>query len=135
MSLAYISAVSTRPHDAEWTAAYRRMTPYRNIGGLGNAADDVASAAAGLSRTLNSGAIGAATEILRDPALPLIIGDIAKLHDLEQPTSGAEVPGIGLRRIVKPLHWYVYSVEHPWVLPVAVVAVLAIPFLIGRATR
>lgn len=99
--------------------------------------------------------IKAGTNILEDPALPRVTQLILKLNEIEQrkpapkpvpkpapkpgqkpapkPTAPAKpkVPGIGLSTVVKPLEFYVYTQENSWVIPVAVLGLLAVPFLLG----
>lgn len=83
----------------------------------------------------------AAKYILEDPALGQIGEMIVELHRLEQrrPTvsqpTPPSTPGIGLQRFVLPLKAYVYVRRNPWVLPVGVAALLAIPFLLGRVSK
>ena len=111
-----------------------------------------------LGTSLIKDLLGGANDILSDPALPEVTKLILKLNDLQQAAPvkvtvktpakpgakpvakpvvkqivkpAAKVPGIGLSNIVLPLKAYVYTQEHSWVIPVAIGAVLAIPFLIG----
>jgi hypothetical protein len=72
--------------------------------------------------------------ILDDPALPQVTGIVMDLHRLEQPGGkGDSIKGIGLKRLVTPLKAYRYTRQHSWALPVAMAAVVALPFAIGYA--
>lgn len=73
------------------------------------------------------------TTVLSDPALPQIVGMVAELHAMQPPSApgGAPGAGIGLNSIVKPLEAFVYYKKHTWVLPVAVVALIGLPFILG----
>jgi hypothetical protein len=43
--------------------------------------------------------------------------------------------GLGLRYVVTPLRAAVFAKQNPWTIPVALAAVLGIPFLLGRASK
>lgn len=97
---------------------------------VGNTWDDIVAVGEGVKNVKN--AINPALEIVRDPAFPQIVGMIAELHALEQPSSGPSVPGIGLRHLVPPLGLYVEFRKNPWVIgPLTVGAIIGIPFLLG----
>lgn len=82
-----------------------------------------------------SDVVSAGRFIIEDPALPQIAASIVELHRLEPPSPSAPSagpgPGVGLRNVVPALRAYVYYRRNPWVGPVVIGAVLAVPFLIG----
>ncbi len=75
--------------------------------------------------------------ILSDPYLPTVAGYVIQLHNMEQPSkpsatgSKPSTPGIGLVHVVKPLRIYVWARKNPWVVPVGIIAAIALPMLIG----
>lgn len=92
---------------------------------------------------LASKGVQAATVILEDPYFPKVAGLVLELHQLEQPkrpsAPGASVPapkkGIGLNKVVKPLEMYVQFRRNPIAGYAIIAGVLAIPFLLGRASK
>ena len=85
-----------------------------------------------------SSTVAPAYHVLSDPALPMVAGRISSLHDLEAQQvsketgiSPSKVKGIGLHRMVKPLDAYIWYRRNPWILPVALIGIRAIPFLLG----
>lgn len=86
------------------------------------------------------GILGTSKVILEDPALPEVTAIVLELHKMEQPKvrPGAppppKVPGIGLKNAVKPLKAYRYVMRNKWVLPVAALAILGLPFVAGYMT-
>lgn len=83
----------------------------------------------------------AAALILEDPYFPEVTRRVVRLHELEQKPQRAgqpkpaQVKGIGLKRIVKPLDYYIAYRERPWTGYLALAALLGIPYLLGRASR
>lgn len=80
--------------------------------------------------------------VLEDPALPQVATRLRKLKAIQakRPSlppgtprlpAGQKPPGIGLQATVKPLDAFIYYREHPWILPVGIVAALAVPGVIG----
>lgn len=77
--------------------------------------------------------------VLEDPYLPEIACRINQLHAIEKKTPlppCAKTPpgkrgGIGLRNVAPVLRAYVYAEQHPIVKPVAIAALLGVPFLVG----
>lgn len=82
-----------------------------------------------------SGAVAAASTILQDPALPEVTSLVLQLHAAQPTKGGSTEPGIGLRKFVRPLKFYVYSQQHTWVVPALVVGALAIPYILGRMSK
>lgn len=83
------------------------------------------------------GALKAADQILRDPALPEVTSLVLQLHALEpkNPKTGQPSPGIGLRTVVRPLRAYVAVKKNPILGYAAVAGILAIPFILGRLSK
>jgi hypothetical protein len=90
------------------------------------------------------GLIDATKGIIEDPYLKEAACNISRLKAVTggqypgppcPPTPGSPDPkkGIGLRYAIKPLHMAVYARQNPWVVPLAAVAVLGIPFFLGMA--
>lgn len=86
-------------------------------------------------------------DVLEDPALPVVISQVKAIKKLnvadakrQIPTiTEKDIPGVGLSRFVKPIDAYIYTREHRWVTPTAIVLMLLIPFgigiIIGRVTK
>ncbi len=85
--------------------------------------------------------VEAGKAILDDPALPQVTTLVMRIQRAQQakaaragrPPSTAK--GVGLSSVVKPLELYAYSQERPWVIPALVVGLLALPFMLGRASK
>ena len=86
-----------------------------------------------------SNVISSAGNIASDPYLPevtCLIGQLSAIKSGQTPGACNQTPdglpgGVGLSDAVKPLRWYVYAKQNPWVFPAAVFAVIGLPFLIG----
>lgn len=77
-------------------------------------------------------ALEAGKAILDDPALPKLTGYVIELQKIQQKRGGgAPSKGIGLSDIVTPVRYYVAYQKNRWVLPVAALAILGLPFLLG----
>lgn len=82
-------------------------------------------------------ALQAAGYVIEDPALPEVTKLLLELHALEQKARkpGApppkKEPGIGLKRVVKPLRMYVKARKNPLYGFAIVAGALAVPFLFG----
>lgn len=81
-------------------------------------------------------AAAAATQIINDPALPQIIGDVARLRQLtvdnSTGNSATAEPGIGLSSAVYPLHLYVLYRENPILYgTLALSLLIGLPIFIG----
>lgn len=82
---------------------------------------------------------GQAISVLEDPYLPEMACRVAQLNAIEMKrpvpycpaTPGGKTGGIGLRKVAPVMRAYVYAEQHPIVKPVAVAAVIGVPFLLG----
>ena len=87
-----------------------------------------------LTSTLN-----AAVDVASDPYLPEIVCRIQQLKQVAQnqpvqqctDTPDSVPGGLGLRNAMPVLRGYVYAQQNPWVYPVAILAVLGLPFVLG----
>lgn len=85
--------------------------------------------------------ITTAANVAEDPYLPEVICHADQLVAIEhqkpvpacQEIPAGLVGGAGLRKLVVPLRYLVYAEQNPWVYPVAIAAVLGLPFLLGYA--
>jgi hypothetical protein len=111
----------------------QRLASSGRLSGVADALNTVADTIMGTTHALEAGAIPAATEVLRDPALPEVIRQVTVIKSTEKAGGGG--PGIGLSNVVGPLKVYAATRLHPWLIPVGVVVLLGVPFLIGRATK
>lgn len=95
---------------------------------------DIAKAAPGI--------IDAATGVVQDPYLKEVACNVGRLKALQAgqypgppcpPTPQPVDPkkGIGLQYAITPLHMAVYARQNPVVIPLAIGAVLGVPFLLG----
>jgi len=80
--------------------------------------------------------LDSAKVILEDPALPEITGYILELNRLEQkaPKKGgapSKTKGVGLKRVIVPLKYYVAYRKNPIVGYIAIAAILGLPFMLG----
>lgn len=77
--------------------------------------------------------LNAVTAITTDPALPTVANLVMELRSLEAKgdTTVSTQPGIGLKRIVTPLRYYVTYRRNPILGYAAVAAILGLPFLLG----
>lgn len=84
----------------------------------------------------------AAAAIATDPHLPEVTCQILRLQKIEGgknpgpscpriSTKASPGTGIGLRYATGPLRLFVKTREHPWILPVAVAAILGTAFAVG----
>lgn len=90
-------------------------------------------------------ALKAVSAILDDPYFPEVTKLVLELQEIEKkkrkpsskPTRLGAIPpptkGVGLYRVVKPLRAFIYTQKNPWILPVAIAAMLGLPFLLGYA--
>ena len=90
--------------------------------------------------TQAGGALGTGAKVVSDPYLPEVLCRVDQLAQIEAGarvlTPCVQMPpgrvgGIGLRKVVQPLRAYVYAEQHPWIYPVAIGALVGIPFLLG----
>lgn len=85
------------------------------------------------------GAVGAGAEIATDPYLPETVCHIQQLAQINAGqavqactnTADGLPGGIGLSSLMTPLRAYVYYKQNTWVLPLAILAILGIPFYFG----
>lgn len=85
--------------------------------------------------------VGIAVDLANDPYLPEMICRVGQIRDLNAGRNAAPCAntapnlagGVGLRQFMPGVRAYVYSQQHKWAIPVAVAAVVGIPFLIGYA--
>jgi hypothetical protein len=105
----------------------------RGLGSLTDALTSISNAITGANRALSVGAIPAAADVLADPALPAVIEQVTVLRSLQTSSGGG--PGIGLSNVVTPLKVYVATQRSPWIIPAAVVVLLGVPFMLGRASK
>ena len=76
---------------------------------------------------------------LNDPYASEVACHIGQLSQIKagQTVQGcAEVPsgvpgGVGLDNVAIALRYYVYAQQNPWVIPLAAVGIIGLPFLIG----
>lgn len=75
-------------------------------------------------------ALQGAGAIASDPALGevLLLVNQLKQINASKPSSGG---GVGMADLVTPLRAFVFYEENPWVGPVAIAAILGLPFLLG----
>lgn len=84
-------------------------------------------------------AVGTTFDVASDPYFPETLCHIAQLKQIRSgqaysacAETVANLPGgVGLDKLQLPLRFYVYGRANPWVFPVAIAAVLALPFLFG----
>lgn len=84
-------------------------------------------------------ALGTSFDVASDPYFSETLCHIGQLKQIRagNPYSAcAETPpnlpgGVGLDKLQLPLRYYVYGRANPWVFPVTIAAVLALPFLFG----
>ena len=76
---------------------------------------------------------------IEDPALPQIVQLARKIRSLEPAKPGTaptQTKGLGLRRAVRPLEFYVYARQHKWVFPTIIAsALLGLGLGLGRWTK
>ncbi len=94
------------------------------------------SATGGVQDWISAGKniLSSGANVLQDPALPAVVGLVAELKSIEVSKGvpgAASQPGIGLRAAVSPLSLFVVHKKNPWLAPVAVLAILGIPFFVG----
>ena len=102
------------------TTRYRRRRPLQGLG-------DLASV------------LSTASDVAADPYLPELICRIQQLKNINNGQAVAicaETPegipgGVGIGNLMMPLRGYVYAQQNKWVYPVAILAILGIPFLLG----
>ena len=102
--------------------------------GLSGTLEDILNTITG-TVTAGSTVVSAA----QDPYLPEMLCHIGQLQALDRgqtPGDCAVTPaglpgGVGLYRAMTPMRAYVYAEENKWVYPVAILAVLGLPFLVG----
>jgi hypothetical protein len=80
-------------------------------------------------------------EVIDDPYLPEFACRVDQLYQANHklpiqvcnvpPVAAGPTGGIGLRRVMPVVRAYVYSEQHAWVLPVAAIAAIGLPILIG----
>lgn len=83
--------------------------------------------------------IGTLLSATSDPYLTETICRVGQLKAIENhesvPACATTAPGIGggvgLRKVMPALRAYVYAEQHAWVYPVAAVAVIGFPLMIG----
>lgn len=116
---------------------------HRDLGAVSFA--DIVGTASGAKAVLDKakqyagkagGILDSAKVILEDPALPEITGYILELSQLEQraPKKGgapSKTKGVGLKRIVVPLKYYVAYRKNPLIGYIALAAILGLPFMLG----
>jgi len=86
-----------------------------------------------------SSTITTVADVTADPYFPEVVCHVQQLQQIERGQEPQECPespdglmgGVGLRSAMPGLRAYVEVKKHPWLLPVAIVGVLAIPFLLG----
>lgn len=108
----------------------RRRARRRGRAALGDLASVVASV---------ENAIGTSFDVASDPYFTETLCHIGQLKQIKAGTpysACAETPpgmpgGVGLDKLQVPLRYYVYGRANPWVFPVTIAAVLALPFLFG----
>jgi hypothetical protein len=82
---------------------------------------------------------GTATAVLNDPYLSEAACYVSQLSAIENKTPMPVCPrlppgktgGIGLHKFLPAMRAYVFAEQHPVVKPLAVAAVLGVPFLVG----
>lgn len=82
---------------------------------------------------------GQATAVLSDPYLSEAACYVSQLSAIENKTPmpvcqrlpPGRTGGIGLRKVLPAMRGYVFAEQHPLVKPLAVAAVLGVPFLLG----
>jgi len=78
-----------------------------------------------------------AKSVLEDPALPQVVDRAKKLQAIAKSAPKAagapegSRPGIGLGAAIRPLDLFILYRQKPWILPVGIGAVLAVPALLG----
>lgn len=99
--------------------------------GLAGPLDPLVGAIKKFAPTVGS-ALEAGKAILDDPALPKLTGYVLELKTLQTKRGGgAPTKGIGLSDIVTPVKYYVAFQKNRWIAPVAALAILGLPFLLG----
>lgn len=97
---------------------------------IGDTWDDVANVISGIHSVKD--AAGPVMEILKDPYFPQVVGMLAELHSLEQPSSGSSVPGIGLVHVAGAMKVYVEYRRRPLLVgPLVIGAMVGLPFALG----
>jgi hypothetical protein len=94
-----------------------RRTGYSPVGGIA----DVASVA---------------LKVTNDPYLPKVVSLISEIKSLssDSSSSGPSEPGEGMRKIIKPLEFYVAYKKKPWLGPALIGGVILTIFSFGVAT-
>ncbi len=121
MAYARKSPRSMRPAQFARAAARRRAL------GMGDVVSEIENA------------VTTALSAVSDPYLGEVMCHIGQLQQVKSgqvPTPCTEVPygqpgGIGVDNVAVALRGYVYAQENPWVVPVAIAAVVGIPFFLG----
>jgi len=83
--------------------------------------------------------VGTALDVAADPYLPEVVCRIQQLTQVDRgqavqlcpDTPDNVVGGVGIGRVIPALRAYVFAQQNQWVYPVAIVAVLGLPMLIG----
>ncbi len=83
--------------------------------------------------------IATAVDVANDAYMPEVVCRIQQLKAIQngQPVAVCTetpegTPGIGHGPVMPALRAYVYAQQNPWVYPVAIAAVLGLPFLLGK---
>jgi hypothetical protein len=101
--------------------------PYERKQALGMSAAEVVDAISDLSRALT------------DPYLPEAICRVKQLYQIKTGQTIAvcaktpmnRIGGIGIKKAIMPMRGVVYAEQRPWVYPLAVAAVVGVPFFLG----
>jgi hypothetical protein len=99
---------------------------------------DLASIVNQVGSALNTG-----LDLATDPYFTETVCHIGQLHQInnkQAPGQCSTTPdglpgGVGLGKVQPFLRGYVYSQEHPWVIPVVGALVFAVPFMLGYSMR
>ncbi len=83
--------------------------------------------------------IATALDVASDPYLGEIVCRVGQLKNIDHNeavqactnTPDGVAGGVGLRNAIYPLRAYVYAQQNKWVYPVAVLAILGLPFWLG----
>ena len=83
--------------------------------------------------------IGTVLDVASDPYLPEVTCRIAQLKNIDHnepvqectETAPGVVGGVGLANAIPVLRAYVYAQQNKWVYPLAVLAILGLPFWAG----
>lgn len=85
------------------------------------------------------GVLTTGLDLATDPYTQELVCQVQALRNIAHGTAPGVCPEVvdgtpddaGIRNLVKGLRAYVYAQANPWVYPVAIAAVLGIPFLVG----